>query len=443
MNTSKKIAIIGGGAAGFFSAITAAQLAQQSNTKVEVYIFESSDKYLKKVKISGGGRCNVTHNIFEVQNFVKNYPRGQRELLSPMQRFQAKDTVEWFKAAGIEIVAEEDGRMFPVTNSSETIIQCYLDMVEKLGIHLMPNHSVEDMRASSSISDDRTANGLAEKSEVAIERLNNCKETDQIELKIKNQEPFFADAVLVATGSSPGGYKLAESMGHTITERAPSLFSFKIDDPLIKELPGLSFKTSLILTLPDKKTFKQIGPSLITHWGMSGPGILKLSAWAAREMKRAKYDAVLTVNWMGTMKIAEIDQLLQGIKTSESKSLIRNAYPTVLPKRFWLSLLEKLNIDFEKQWANISKKELAQITENLGACKLKILGQNRFKDEFVECGGVKLSEIDFKTMQSKIHPRLHFAGEILDIDGITGGFNFQNAWTTGWLAAHDMVEQAK
>lgn len=412
--SSKKIAIVGGGAGGFFSAICAAQLAEKSGETVEVYIFESSDKYLKKVKISGGGRCNVTHNIFKVKQFCLNYPRGQKELVAPMQRFQAKDTVEWFRNAGVELVAEEDGRMFPTTNSSDTIINCYLRLVEKHGVKLMPNHSIEDMKA---ISDN------------------------QIELTIRNKEPFVADAVLVATGSSPGGYKLAESMGHTISERAPSLFSFKISDPLIKDLPGLSFQTSLTLTLPDKKNFKQKGPSLITHWGLSGPGILKLSAWAAREMKRSNYDAMLTVNWMGDLNHNQVEELLQTLKVEDAKTLIRNAYPTVLPKRFWVSLMDKLEIDPEKQWANINKKEMLSIVQNLCASQLKIAGQNRYKDEFVECGGVSLDEVDFKTMQSKIHSRLHFAGEILDVDGITGGFNFQNAWTTGWIAAHDMIEQ--
>lgn len=415
MNTNiqlKKIAIVGGGAAGFFSAICAAQFAEQKAIQLDIRIFESSDKYLKKVKISGGGRCNVTHNQFVVNRFCENYPRGQRELLSPMQRFQAKDTVEWFKKAGIELVAEDDGRMFPTTNSSETIIRCYLDLVEKYGIQLMPNHSVEDMKPFSE---------------------------NQIELIIKNKDSFVADEVLVATGSSPGGYKLAESMGHTISERAPSLFSFKIEDSLIKELPGLSFETSLILTLPDKKTFKQKGPSLITHWGLSGPAILKLSAWAAREMKRSNYDATLTVNWIGESKLSDIEELLQNIKQQDSKTLIRNAYPTVLPKRFWLSLLTKADILFDKQWANVSKKEINQLAQMLTASQFKILGQNRYKDEFVECGGVSLTEVDFKTMRSKIHKSLHFAGEILDVDGITGGFNFQNAWTTGWIAAQDMV----
>lgn len=413
---SKNIAIVGGGAAGFFSAICAARLSEKAGQNINIRIFETADRYLKKVKISGGGRCNVTHNLFEVRSFCQNYPRGQRELLSPMQRFQAKDMVEWFDAAGIKLHAEEDGRMFPITNSSDTIINCFLNLAEKHNVELMPHHSIEDMKPISS---------------------------GQVELTIKNKESFIADAVLVATGSSPGGYKLAESMGHTISERAPSLFSFKIKDKLINDLPGLSFETSLTLTLPDKKSFKQKGPSLITHWGLSGPAILKLSAWAAREMKRSNYGAVLTVNWLGNTKLNKIEQVLQTIKEEESKTLIRNAYPKALPKRFWVSLLKKFVIDPEKQWANISKKEFNQICQALVASQLKILGQNRYKDEFVECGGVSLTEVDFKTMRSKIHPSLHFAGEILDVDGITGGFNFQNAWTTGWIAAHDMVEQVQ
>ncbi len=413
---TKRIAIVGGGAAGFFSAICAAQFAEKKGVKLDIRIFESSSTYLKKVKISGGGRCNVTHNLFEVRSLCQNYPRGQKELLSPMQRFQAKDTVEWFKNSGIELVAEKDGRMFPTSNSSDTIINCYLDLAEKHEVKLMANHIINDMNEAPS---------------------------GQIELMIKDKESFLADAVLVATGSSPGGYKLAEAMGHTISERAPSLFSFKIEDNLIKDLPGLSFETSLTLTLPDKQTFRQKGPSLITHWGLSGPAILKLSAWAAREMKRSNYISVLTVNWMGDKKFTEVENFLQKIKTEDPKTLIANTYPRELPKRFWLSLLAKCEIDLEKQWANLSKKELRIIVQNLVASRFEILGKNRYKDEFVECGGVSLNEIDFKTMQSKINSRLHFAGEILDIDGITGGFNFQSAWTTGWIAAGDMVEQLK
>ncbi len=332
---------------------------------------------------------------------------------SPMQRFQAEDTVEWFKKTGVRLVAEADGRMFPDTNSSQTIIDCYLNLAKQFQIELMPNSTVK-----------------------AIEPL----ESRQLKLNIRGKASFTADAVLVATGSSPAGYRLVESLGHTITELAPSLFSFKIKDPLISGLQGLSFlEATLKLTLPDKKIFKQTGPVLITHWGLSGPAILKLSAWAAREMKRANYNGTLTVNWMGTENLSDVENKLKRMKEKNLKSYLKNIYPNNLPKRFWLNLLDKYSIDRDKQWAKISNKELSKICQALVASQLTILGQNRYKDEFVECGGVTLSEVDFKTMESKVCPVLYFAGEILDVDGITGGFNFQNAWTTGWVAAQHMV----
>jgi predicted Rossmann fold flavoprotein len=415
MKVNKAIAIIGGGAAGFFAAICAAQLAKQKGLLLDIRIFEATGQYLKKVSISGGGRCNVTHNCFDVKMFCQNYPRGSRELLSPMQQFQAKDTVEWFENAGVHLVAETDGRMFPDTNSSATIIDCYLELVEQFHIKLVPNSTTKVITALS---------------------------PHQLQLQFCDDESFIADAVLLATGSAPGGYRLAESLGHTISERAPSLFSFKIKDPLIAELPGLSFAdTTLKLTLPDKKIFNQKGPVLITHWGLSGPSILKLSAWAAREMKRADYQGILTVNWMGSEKLKDVEHRLNQMKMDNLKSYLKNIYPHNLPKRFWLSLLDKHSIDRDKQWAKISKKEIITICQALVASQLNIVGQNRFKDEFVECGGVTLTEIDFKTMASKICPGLYFAGEILDVDGITGGFNFQNAWTTGWVAAQNMVSQ--
>ena len=415
MNKSipSKIAIIGGGAAGFFCAINAAKLAVDLGLPVEVVILEASNSYLKKVRISGGGRCNVTHNCFDVQTFCRNYPRGTRELISPMQKFQAKDTVEWFRNAGVNLVAEADGRMFPDTNSSETIINCYLELVDKYKIKLQPKSVVTEI------------NRVSDK---------------EIQLQIRDRETLTVSAALIATGSSPGGYTLAESIGHSISERAPSLFSFKIKDPLLTELSGLSFsESSLKLSIAGKKTFKQTGPTLITHWGLSGPAILKLSAWAAREMKRANYQASLTVNWIGLDRLDDVQEILKEIRDKNTKSFVKNTYPTQLPKRFWLNLLEKCKVPLEKQWGGISKKELNTIAENLFGCQLTILGQNRFKEEFVECGGVSNREVDFKTMQSKVFPGIYFAGEILDIDGITGGFNFQNAWTTGWTAAQAMV----
>ncbi len=415
MSANKSIAIIGGGAAGFFSAINAAQLAKQKGLSLDIRILESSGHYLKKVKISGGGRCNVTHHGFDVKLFCQNYPRGSRELLSPMQKFQAKDTVEWFKKAGVRLVTEADGRMFPDTNSSATIVDCYLSLAKQFQIKLMPNSTVK-----------------------AIEPLA----PHQLKLHIRNKESFTANAVLVTTGSAPSGYRLAESLGHTISELAPSLFSFKIKDSLISGLQGLSFSdTTLKLALAGKKIFKQTGPVLITHWGLSGPAILKLSAWAAREMKQAKYSGTLIVNWMGTEKPSDVENQLKLLKEENSKSYLKNIYPENLPKRFWLNLLDKYSIDRDKQWAKISKKELSKICHALVASPLNISGQNRYKDEFVECGGVALSEVDFKTMQSKVCPGLYFAGEILDVDGVTGGFNFQHAWTTGWIAAQHMASQ--
>lgn len=411
MTATTDIAIVGGGAAGFFGAISAAEKASELGQSVRISIFESSSRYLKKVKISGGGRCNVTHNQFDVRSFCQNYPRGQKELLSPMQKFQAKDMVEWLKKVGVDVVAEDDGRMFPTSNESQTIIDCYMEQVEKHNIQLCPNHKVSGIHV----------------------------ENNEFHLSFVDQEDVIAKKVLIATGSSPGGYKLAEALGHTITERAPSLFSFKIQDPLLTDLQGISFFTSLKLSIPNRKAFKQVGQSLITHWGLSGPAILKLSAWAAREMKSSQYKAKLTVNWMGEAPLAEIEDHLQTIKDNNAKTHIKNSYPSLLPKRFWLKLLSKLKIDPEKQWASLSKKELHQLAQNLYASEFEILGQNRFKDEFVECGGVSLKELNFKTMESKKHPGLHFAGELLDVDGITGGFNFQNAWTTSWIAAQNMI----
>ena len=411
MSLNKSIAVIGGGAAGFFSAICTAQLAQQKGLSPDIRIFEASEHVLKKVRISGGGRCNVTHNCFDVKLFCKNYPRGSRELLSPMQRFQASDTVEWFKNAGVQLVAEPDGRMFPDTNSSETIIDCFFNLIEKHKIKLITNCPVKSIEAVS---------------------------PNRFKLKTGDKNSLTADAVLVATGS--GGYHLPESLGHSISERAPSLFSFIIQDALISGLKGLSFSdASLKLSLPGKKVFKQRGPVLITHWGLSGPAILKLSAWAAREMKQSAYNGISTINWMGAENSNDVENRLNRMKSGNLKSYLKNVYPENLPKRFWLSLLDKCSIDQDKQWAQISKKEVAQLCQALVAYQLNISGKNRFKDEFVECGGVALHEIDFKTMESKICPGLFFAGEILDVDGITGGFNFQNAWTTGWVAAQHMM----
>lgn len=410
----KTFCIIGGGAAGFFGAIRIAERAQQLELNVQVILLENSPQVLKKVRISGGGRCNVTHNLFTVQDFVKNYPRGHKELISPFQKFQAADTVRWFADRGVILVAEEDGRMFPNTNSSETIIACLLDQVKTLGIDLRIQHPVQTVE----------------------------KNVDaQFTIKIKDQAALRADAVLIATGSSAAGYEFAKSLGHTITPLAPSLFSFKIESPLLEDLAGLSFPNAkLKLSIPGAKHFKQDGPTLITHWGLSGPAILKLSAWAAREMMSSNYVADLSVNWLGIERIEAVQELIQNLKNNNTKSLVKNTPPPDLAKRFWIKLVEEAGVSSECLWADFSKKHLIKLSELLFNSQLKVTSKNRYKDEFVECGGVDLKEIDFKTLQSKVCPGLYFAGELLDVDGITGGFNFQNAWTTSWIAGTHMVE---
>ncbi len=411
----KTITIIGGGAAGFFAAIKAAE-----NKMNDVTILEASESLLKKVRISGGGRCNVTHNIFETRRFCENYPRGERELLSAMQRFQASDTVAWFAERGVRIVAESDGRMFPDTDSSQTIIDCFMNEAREAGVKILLQHGVQ-----------------------SIERLPESADSARFKIFVNNKEPLLSHSVMIATGSSQIGYKLARELGHTITELAPSLFSFKIEDPLLRDLSGLSVPDAEVkLVVPDKmggsKTFSERGPVLITHWGLSGPGILKISAWAAREMAAADYRAELTVNWCGAKLVEESADLLRGLRTLNAKNQIGNVAPTVFAKRLWSQFLYVNHVDSKKRWADLTNKELGALAAALFCTKFKVLGKNRYKDEFVECGGVDLKEINFKTFESKLCPGLFFAGEVLDIDGITGGFNFQNAWTGGWIAGQNL-----
>jgi len=414
MKTSKQqsIAIIGGGASGIFASLRCAEAAKDNEIDTDIRVFEASTKFLKKVRISGGGRCNVTHHIFEVNDFCLNYPRGQKELLSPFQKFQAADTVEWFEERGVNLKHEVDGRMFPVTDSSETIIDCFMQEVNKHQIKLLNKMNIRSLKKL---------------------------EDGKISLFINDGESFIADSVLIATGSMPGGYRLAKNLGHSTTEIAPSLFTFKIEDIILESLSGTSFtQATLTLKIDGAKPFEQSGPLLITHWGLSGPALLKLSAWAAREMMHSNYKAKLIVNWLGIVHQNDAEKLLNSIKSNNTKTLVGKAYPNDLTKRFWLQLLIKCEISKEKKWSEISKKELNLILNNLFNCELNILGKSRFKEEFVECGGINLKEINFKTMESKICPGLYFSGEVMDIDGITGGFNFQSAWTSGWIAGSSM-----
>ena len=415
MSLSKKktIAIIGGGASGIFASIRCAEVAKEKKIDVDICVFEATTSFLRKVRISGGGRCNVTHHLFDIKDFSLNYPRGQKELLSPLQKFHATDTVKWFENRGVDLKHESDGRMFPITNSSETIIDCFIKETRKHKVKLFKKRNV-----------------------TAIEKLQD----GGMALSINKGEAFIADSVLIATGSKPIGYELAKSLGHSITEIAPSLFTFKIDDLVLENLSGTSFaNATLTLKIKNVKPFIQNGALLITHWGLSGPALLKLSAWAAREMMHSNYKAKIIVNWLSIENFSVAENLLKDIKNNNTKTSIGNAYPNALTKRFWLQLLAKCSISKEKNWSEISKKELNQIIENLINCELAILGKSRFKEEFVECGGVNLKEINLKTMESKVCSGLFFSGEVMDIDGVTGGFNFQSAWTSGWIAGTNMA----
>ena len=415
MKTSKQqsIAIIGGGASGIFASIRCAEAAKERKIDADIRVFEASTKFLKKVRISGGGRCNVTHHIFEVNDFCLSYPRGRKELLSPFQKFQATDTVKWFEERGVDLKHEDDGRMFPVTDNSETIIDCFMQEASKHEIKLLNKMNVKSLK-----------------------KLGDGK----ISLFINDDESFIADSVLIATGSMLGGYHLAKNLGHSITEIAPSLFTFKIEDEILEGLSGTSFsQAALTLKIDGAKPFEQKGPLLITHWGLSGPALLKLSAWAAREMMHTNYKAIITINWLGIERQDDAEKLLKTIKNNNTKTSVGKAYPSELTKRFWLQLLIKCGISKEKNWSEISKKEFRLIVKNLFNCELNVLGKSRFKEEFVECGGINLKEINFKTMESKVCSRLYFSGEVMDIDGITGGFNFQSAWTSGWIAGNNMA----
>lgn len=402
---SKRIAVIGGGAAGFFAAINAAANAPDW----EVCIYEKSNQLLGKVKVSGGGRCNVTNACFEPKELIKHYPRGAKELLGPFHAFQPGDIFDWFEQRGIPLKTEEDNRVFPESNSSQTIIDCFLQEAEKRKVRIL------------------TSKGL-----VNLTPQNNHW---LLEFSDKTTEVF--DFVLIAAGSSNALWKLLSDAGHTIVEPVPSLFTFNITDPIIKDLPGVSAPNCTVKIEGTK--FSASGPVLITHWGLSGPGILRLSAWAARELASVKYDFIIRINWDNRFTKDTLLELLRDWKIEHSKSTVKAFSAIKIPHRLWCSLLITHGKLQDTRWADVSNKQLEALAETLTSSFLRVQGKSTFKDEFVTAGGVSLKEIDFKTMQSKILPGIYFAGEVLDIDAITGGFNFQAAWTTAYIAASSIT----
>ncbi|CAM3507317.1 BaiN/RdsA family NAD(P)/FAD-dependent oxidoreductase [Flavobacterium saliperosum] len=407
MISNYDILIVGGGAAGFFTAINIAE----NNPNLKLAILERGKEVLTKVKISGGGRCNVTHACFIPNDLVKFYPRGEKELKGPFHQFCSGDTIEWFEKHGVELKIEEDGRMFPVSDSSQTIIDCFLSATKKLGIDILTGQSVQSLFKGDGYWKVDT-----------------------------NQQSFKCDKLVMATGSNPKIWEMMETLGHTIEEPVPSLFTFNIKDTRIKDLMGVS----ALATVKVKDTkLKASGPLLITHWGMSGPGILRLSAWGARELATKNYQFTLQVNWLHETDFEEAVAHLKGLKEENAKKLIMKFCPFEFPKRLWESLVTASGISAETKWADLSKKQLTDLANQLTNGQFQVNGKSTFKEEFVTAGGIHLKEIDFKTMQSKLHENLYFAGEILNIDAITGGFNFQNAWTGGFLVAKAITEKQK
>ncbi|MFC4815936.1 NAD(P)/FAD-dependent oxidoreductase [Flavobacterium sp. GCM10023249] len=398
------VVIVGGGAAGFFTAINVVE----NNPKLKVAILERGKEVLSKVRVSGGGRCNVTHACFIPNDLVKFYPRGEKELKGPFHQFCSGDTIEWFDKHGVELKIEEDGRMFPITDSSQTIIDCFLNTSKKLGIDVLTGQSVQSVFKGEAYWKIET-----------------------------NQQSFKCDKLVMTTGSNPKIWDMMVALGHSIIEPVPSLFTFNIKDDRIKDLMGVSAIASV--KVKDSK-LKASGPLLITHWGMSGPGILRLSAWGARELAAKNYHFILQVNWLNDLDFDTVLEDLKEIKEENSKKIVSKFCPFEFPKRLWESLLKAAQINPDTKWADVSKKQMTELVNQLTNGQFQVNGKSTFKEEFVTAGGIDLKEVNFKTMESKLHPNLFFAGEILNIDAITGGFNFQNAWTGGFILANAITE---
>lgn len=394
--------IIGGGAAGFFGGIQAAELKPGQ----KIIILEKTTKLLSKVRISGGGRCNVTHHCFEPTELSHHYPRGQKPLKSLFRKYQATDVVKWFEHKGVKLKAEEDGRMFPVTDDSETIIDCFLTEAQRHNIKIEMNAGVEEIKILP----------------------------DGFELNCGTKK-FLGKKVLVALGGHPNinAYAFIKELGHTIVPLIPSLFTFNDSQKEFKDLMGVSVPNGVVKIAGTK--FSQEGPILITHWGLSGPAVIKLSAWAAEHFHQNKYEATVLISWIKETQEEVVRKFLSDYKTTNKKRKIYSHPLYQLPQRLWVKLCELAEINDDKIWDELSNKNLNKLLELLIRCPFNIKGKTTFKEEFVTCGGVDLGEVDMETLESKKIKNLYFAGEVLNMDGETGGFNFQAAWTTAYVAA--------
>lgn len=404
----RRVVVVGGGAAGFFAAITCAETLP----KAEVTLLEKSAEFLGKVRISGGGRCNVTHACFDAAALTTRYPRGEKALLAPYRAFQARDTVAWFESRGVKLKTESDGRMFPTTDSSETIIDCLVGAARAARVRLQNNRGVARV----------------------------AKESDGgFKLTLTNGDMITCDRLLLATGGCRAALagELAVSLGHSLEAPVPSLFTFHLETPWVRQLSGISVE-SVAASVPETK-LRETGPLLLTHWGLSGPVILRLSAWGARALHGLNYQFPLRLNWLPHLDVEKITAELRARRETQPARLVVNTPIAPLPSRLWAELVVAAGIPRDMRWADLPKPAQHALIQQLIRTELRVTGKSLNKDEFVTCGGVRLSEVNFKTMESRLCPGLYFAGELLDIDGITGGFNFQAAWTTGWLAGKAMA----
>jgi len=407
---TKKIVVVGGGAAGFFCAIQIAEL----HPNWDISLLEKSNKLLSKVKVSGGGRCNVTHACPDVEILLKKYPRGENFLKKAFYQFATKQTIQWFADNGVQLHTEKDGRMFPTTNNSATIIDCFLQKVHQHQIKVLTDHEV-----------------------VHVEKLNQ-KNEDNFLITLSNKKTLHANAICLATGGMLKSDKLSwlTLLGHSIVEPVPSLFTFNVVEKNITSLMGVAVDNAIIQWKGNKTIEK--GPLLITHWGISGPAAIKLSAWCARELANDNYEGAIIINWTPEYNEATLKMEWINLRMDFGKREIGSKNPFNLPQRLWQFLLQEAGILLTTKWADLKSAQQHMLIQLLTRTQLNVKGKTTFKEEFVTCGGVALSEIDAITMESKLVPGLHFAGEMMDVDGITGGFNFQHAWTSGWIAAQHM-----
>ena len=417
--SSRRIVVAGGGAAGFFAAITCAQAAPDA----EVTVLEKGPQFLSKVRISGGGRCNLTHACFEPRELASYYPRGEQALIAPFNTFQAADTVAWFESRGVKLKTEKDGRMFPATNSSQTVIDCLLGQARSAGVKLVLNCGVEAATKRPEGGFDLALSGDAPPSPVT-----------------RPPSPVTCDRLLLATGGCrvPALAQLAVELGHTLAPPVPSLFTFHLETPWVRRLAGVSVEAAEV-SVPGTG-LRERGALLLTHRGLSGPAILRLSAWGARELHGRDYRFPLQVNWLPHLGTEALAAALQSRRDAHPARFVVNVPLAPLTARLWEQLVLAAGIPGDTRWAALSRAGRHALVEQLQRTELPVTGKSLNQDEFVTCGGVRLGEVNFKTMESRLCPGLYFAGELLDMDGLTGGFNFQAAWTTGWLAGQALAQ---